>query len=171
MRSARPRTLEATHVALRILIVGSWLVGVLVLGLLAGLFVAGDWTATALGFEIAPSTRDQVLWSLRAIGVIGILSIPVNVYILRKILSMVDTVRDGDPFVPTNAERLQAIGWAFLAIQVVQLIIGWIAESIPGPSFESDASLTGWLAVLLIFVLARVFAEGARMREDLAGTV
>ena len=28
-----------------------------------------------------------------------------------------------------------------------------------------------WLAVLLTFVLARVFAEGARMRDDLQGTV
>jgi hypothetical protein len=30
---------------------------------------------------------------------------------------------------------------------------------------------TGWLAILLLFVLAQVFREGTRMREDLAGTV
>jgi len=29
----------------------------------------------------------------------------------------------------------------------------------------------GWLAVLLTFLLARVFVEGARIREDLEGTV
>jgi hypothetical protein len=29
----------------------------------------------------------------------------------------------------------------------------------------------GWLAVLLLFVLAQVFLEGTRMREDLEGTV
>jgi hypothetical protein len=32
-------------------------------------------------------------------------------------------------------------------------------------------STSGWLAVILLFVLARVFAEGATMRDDLAGTV
>ena len=32
-------------------------------------------------------------------------------------------------------------------------------------------SLTRWLAVLMLFVLARVFEQGARMREDLEGTV
>jgi hypothetical protein len=32
-------------------------------------------------------------------------------------------------------------------------------------------SVTRWLAVLLLFVLARVFEQGSRMREDLAGTV
>ena len=31
--------------------------------------------------------------------------------------------------------------------------------------------LNGWLAVLLAFLQARVFAEGTRMREDLEGTV
>ena len=29
----------------------------------------------------------------------------------------------------------------------------------------------GWLAVLLTFLLARVFAEGTLMRDDLEGTV
>jgi hypothetical protein len=32
-------------------------------------------------------------------------------------------------------------------------------------------SLTRWIAVLLLFVLARVFEQGARMREELAGTI
>ena len=32
-------------------------------------------------------------------------------------------------------------------------------------------SINGWLAVLLTFLLARVFAEGTLMREDLEGTV
>jgi hypothetical protein len=32
-------------------------------------------------------------------------------------------------------------------------------------------SVTPWLAVLLLFVLAQVFGDGARMRDDLTGTV
>jgi len=34
-----------------------------------------------------------------------------------------------------------------------------------------DFDLTGWLAILLLFVLAQVFLEGTRIREDLEGTV
>jgi hypothetical protein len=36
---------------------------------------------------------------------------------------------------------------------------------------DAGFSTSGWLAVLLTFVPARVFAEGTLMREDLAGTV
>ena len=40
-----------------------------------------------------------------------------------------------------------------------------------GLDLDWNFSFTRWLSVLLLFVLARVFAQGARMREDLAGTV
>jgi len=44
-----------------------------------------------------------------------------------------------------------------------------------GPDGKTDIdagfSINGWLAVLLTFLLARVFAEGTVMREDLEGTV
>jgi hypothetical protein len=32
-------------------------------------------------------------------------------------------------------------------------------------------NFTRWLGVLLLFVLARVFEQGARMRDELEGTV
>jgi hypothetical protein len=39
--------------------------------------------------------------------------------------------------------------------------------------FDIDWSFspTRWVAVLLLFVLARVFEQGAQMREELEGTV
>ena len=45
--------------------------------------------------------------------------------------------------------------------------------STPAHPFHLDAgfSASGWIAVLMAFVLARVFAEGTLMRDDLAGTV
>jgi hypothetical protein len=36
---------------------------------------------------------------------------------------------------------------------------------------DSGFSVVPWLAILLLFVLAGVFARGARMRADLEGTV
>ena len=45
--------------------------------------------------------------------------------------------------------------------------------STPAHPVHLDAgfSINGWLAVLLTFVLARVFAQGALMRDELEGTV
>jgi uncharacterized membrane protein len=74
-----------------------------------------------------------------------------------------------------NAYRLQAIAWALLALQILTLVIGAIGQAVSTPAhpFHLDAgfSISGWLAVLLTFLLARVFAEGTLMREDLEGTV
>jgi hypothetical protein len=55
------------------------------------------------------------------------------------------------------------------------LVIAAIVEAISTPEhpvdIEAGFSVNGWLAVLLTFILARVFAEGTLMREDLEGTV
>ena len=94
---------------------------------------------------------------------------------LKRLLGMVETVRAGDPFVAANADRLQAIAWALLVLQLLSIVIGAIGKAISTPAHPVDLdagfSINGWLAVLLTFVLARVFAHGALMREDLEGTV
>ena len=63
----------------------------------------------------------------------------------------------------------------FLFASGVALIIGAIGESISTAArpidLDAGFSTSGWLAVLLTFVLARVFEAGARMRDDLEGTV
>jgi len=70
---------------------------------------------------------------------------------------------------------LQAIAWTLLALQLLSIIIGSIGKAISTPAhplhLDAGFSLSAWLAVFLIFVLARVFAVGTRMREDLEGTV
>ena len=50
------------------------------------------------------------------------------------------------------------------------IILNWLTGA---GILDLDAgfSINGWLAVLLTFLLARVFAEGTLMREDLEGTV
>jgi hypothetical protein len=55
------------------------------------------------------------------------------------------------------------------ALNVLSIVIGAIAKtvSIPAQPLHINAgfSINGWLAVLLTFVLAHVFAKGALMRE------
>ena len=106
---------------------------------------------------------------------LGLAATPLNYLILKRLLAIIETVRNGNPFVASNAERLETIARALLAIQVLSMIIGAIGRAISTPAhpvnFDAGFSINGWLAVLLIFLLARVFAEGASMRDDLEGTV
>ncbi len=166
--------LPIASVGLRILIVLNWIYGAIVLAILIGMLVAGPWTLTALGI---PSSEQSVALAtgMRAIAALGLVAVPLNLVVLTRLVAMVRTVRLGDPFVVANASRLQAIAWILLAQQVLSIVIGFVGSSVstPGHPLHLDAgfSPSGWLAVILTFVLARVFAEGARMREDLQGTI
>ena len=171
----RPDTaaLPIAFVVLKILVILNWLFGAAILVLLL-VSPNEQWIMSA--FKLSPSPQaDRLIMGLRAVAVLGLFTIPLNHAILRRLIAMVETVRGGDPFVAANAQRLQAIGWALLALQLVGLLIAGIAEAVSTPAhpLELDAgfSINGWLAVLLTFVLARVFAEGALMRAELEGTV
>jgi hypothetical protein len=166
--------LPIAYLALRGLIVLNLLFGACILAVLASSFVNAPWTMKALGVSEFPDAG-AVMAGMRAIATLGLASIPLVHAILARLTAMVVTVRAGDPFVPANAHRLHSIAWALLALQLLSLVIGGIAKAISTPDhpFHLDAgfSINGWMAVLLTFVLARVFAEGTLMREDLEGTV
>jgi hypothetical protein len=133
-----------------------------------------EWIMASFHLSPSPDT-EQLILGMRAIAVLGLVSIPINYLILKRLLAIVKTVGVGDPFVAANASRLQTIAWALLALQILSIIIGAIANSVSSPAhplhINAGFSINGWLAVLLTFLLARVFAEGTLMREDLEGTV
>jgi hypothetical protein len=165
--------LPIAHVALRTLIVANWLMGAAILALLV-VSPNEQWIMRA--FKLSPSPEaERLVMGLRAIAVFGLAAIPLNYSVLKRLLAIVETVRAGDPFVGANASRLQAIAWALLTLQLLSLVIDGIAKAVSSPAHPLDLdagfSIAGWLAVLLTFLLARVFAEGTRMREDLEGTV
>jgi hypothetical protein len=165
--------LPIAHVVLRILIVLNWLMAAAIVALLVAL-PNEQWIMRA--FKLTPSPdAARLVMGLRAIAVLGLAAIPLNYSVLKRLLAMVETVRAGDPFVAANASRLQAIAWALLALQLLSLVIGAIGNSVSTPAhpvnLDAGFSISGWLAVLLTFLLARVFAEGTLMREDLEGTV
>ena len=146
--------------AIGVLLIASFVMPGLLFRALVGLKGAGSWELHA---------------ALRAIVVIGIVGAYVVHRVLRALQAMVDTVRDRDPFIADNADRLQAIAWYVLAGEVLRLLVGAIAWSVSRQveplQMHVGFSLAPWLAVLLLFVLARVFDQGTRMRADLEGTV
>ncbi len=172
-RSSASAALPLPHFTLRLLLVLNWMMAGLVLVLL-GVMPNRGWVMQSL--HLTPSAgADRVVFGLRAIAVLGLVTVPLNYLGLTRLLAIVDTVRQGEPFVAANAARLQTIAWVLLSLQVLGLAIGAIGDSVSAiaPTVDIDAgfSLTGWLAVLLTFLLARVFAEGTRLRDDLEGVV
>jgi hypothetical protein len=108
------------------------------------------------------------VWMLLAAPVIATIHI-----LLSRLLEMVETVRAGEPFVPANARRMKTIAWCVLALQLFDLVCGVMASAmnLAGSRIPWSFSITGWVAVLLLFVLARVFDEGARIRSDLEAMI
>ena len=165
--------LPVAHVLLRILILLNWLMGAVIIVLLVAM-PTRRWIMSAL--DLTPSLEaDRLVMGLRIIAIVGLATIPLNHIVLQRLLAMVRTVRAGEAFVAANAARLKAIGWALLALQIVGIVIGGIAKSVSTAAhplhLNAGFSATGWLAVLLAFILSSVFAEGAAMRDDLEGTV
>jgi hypothetical protein len=166
--------LPAARRLLTALLYVNWVYGLGILGLLLASLVAPGLVFEALGVRPA-GARDSLEFGMRLIMVIGIAAVPLAYVILSRLRAIVDTVREGDPFVAANARRLQTIAWAYLGLELLHLGVGVVAASAGSSAQPLDVnwrfSVTPWVAVLLLFVLARVFDHGARMRADLEGTV
>lgn len=173
MPVASSRALPIAFLVLRILVVLNWVMGAVILTVLVA-STNESWILDA--FKLDPSLDpERLLTGLRAIAVLGIAVVALNRAVLNRLVAIVETVRAGDPFVSANASRLQAIAWSLLALQLLGMVIGAIAGSVSTPEYplhlDAGFSINGWLAVLLTFLLARVFAEGTHMRDDLEGVV
>jgi len=160
------------YVILRILIVVNWLGGAAILALLV-VMPNEQWIMSAFKLSPSPDAARLVL-GLRVIAVLGLAATPLNHVVLKRLLVIVETVRAGDAFVAANASRLQAIAKVLLALNLLSIVIGAIAKTVSSPAhplhINAGFSINGWLAVLLTFVLARVFAEGTLLREEVERT-
>jgi len=152
----------------------NWLYGLGILGLLLASLVVPGTLFRALGVRPAAG-RETLELGMRLVMVIGIAAVPMAYVVLSRLRAIVDTVREGDPFVAANARRLQTIAWAYLGLELLHIAVGIVSASSGSSAQPLDVhwcfSVTPWVAVLLLFVLARVFDHGARMRADLEGTV
>ena len=166
--------LPIAWVAIKLLILFNMVMGVFIVVMLGLSFAGEDWFFTAL--KVGPDAQSPgFMAGMRAIMVLGLASIPLFHLFYTRLLRMIETVRHGDPFILANAHRLRAMGWIILAVHVLHICIGAVARVVSTPTtkldIDGEISPLVLLAVLLLFVLAQVFALGADMREELEGTV
>lgn len=166
-----PTLLSTTRSILRVLTVLNAVAGVGFLLFLGLTFGREDLWLNRVGRSVSDPTA--LLFWMRAVLLVGVLVAPIAHLLLIRLLAIVHSVQAGSPFTLANAARLKVIAWSLLAIQLLDLGYGWISFRMAElqSAFGWSFGLTGWLAVLLLFVLARVFERGAAMEDELAGTV
>lgn len=144
-----------------------------VLGLLAT-WLTPDFFDGLLTAATSVTDAAAALTGIRLLMMIGVVMTMAIDRLLVSLSAIVASAGTGDPFEPDNARRLQTIGWALLTLQLLDVPCALLARfwpSLGSAAPSGDISVGGWIATLMVFVLARVFAAGSVMRDDLAGTV
>ncbi|MFT4954037.1 MAG: hypothetical protein ACI8U3_000405 [Brevundimonas sp.] len=144
-----------------------WLVtGILLLVLIASLFIPLDNLTVTVGDERQlPLTRSLVVFGLGSVAAYfgGF------VLILRNLRKIFRTLTLGDPFQPDNVRRLRQVGVILAVVTggvfIAQMLMARAAPGVLSPQGFSDL-LTPVFSVLVVFVLAEVFREGARLRRE-----
>ena len=173
MPTSLPDPLPLSRRLLRVVIALNMLMGAFIVTLLITSFVAEEFIMRAL-MKAHGSADEGFVMGLRAIMVLGLIAVPVTHVVLTRLLDIVDTVGEGDPLIAENAARLQTIAWSVLGLELLHLAVGAVATAASQHhplDLDWNFSFSRWLTVLLLFVLARVFAQGAAMRADIEGTV
>ena len=165
--------LGLSRLLLRILVALNLAMGALMILGFAATFVFEDGLSRVLrawlrGVNLAlllPTVRVWLLLALPGVAAIHLLFV--------RTLDILRAVRLGHPFEAENAARLRTMAWCLLVVQLLQLANGVMSRiaTIAHARINWEPSLVGWLAVLLLFVLAGVFDAGARMRSELEAMI
>ncbi|MEQ1817910.1 MAG: DUF2975 domain-containing protein [Terricaulis sp.] len=106
---------------------------------------------------------------------IGAVAIGGSLMIVWRLRRLFDSFSSGEPFRRENANHLRAIWMIMLAIEVSRYVLlglttvlmaathTQLAES---AEFEMRVDLSTWGSILILIVLAEVFREGARLKEE-----
>lgn len=173
---------NAARAVLKIVNLLNWLAqcvfAVVLVALVTGLATPSTFGGILAGHDIPsaalPGHEAAYLHLIELVLVIGF-ALATGVHIVcTRAIAIIDTLKAGDPFVRVNAKRLTEIGWALLALQFIYLAYAWLSHELEiatGRHAGWDPAFNGWLTVLLVFVLARVFAHGTELQDEVEGTV
>ncbi|MBW8881356.1 MAG: DUF2975 domain-containing protein [Asticcacaulis sp.] len=177
----RDPLLVVTHVASLLGMAGLAALAVIALGtsLLVWL-IRAKMSAAMAGIPYVDAARMPFLMSM---NLLLVAAMAVAGFLFLKLLRrLVTSVAEGNPFGTDNARRLNFMAWLTVAANILAMFVGgygvWFAvlTHVQNPGYAATPSSfafnpIGWLLTLVLFVLARVFGQGASMRDDLEGTV
>ena len=178
MRALGPGSVSSfLKIILDVVFAALWIgIGILSLLTLAALLLSYNPDILSGLRETSPSAFSELVRTGPAMagGLVGaalyLAGVLVIVAALRRIFA---TLTVGDPFHPDNVARLRLIGLMLAGLELGRYAFWAIAAwLLPGVDrVEPTLSLTAWFSVLVVFVLAEVFREGARLRREAELTI
>jgi hypothetical protein len=167
----------ALDCAYLVLLVAQAITLILIIGVLVALPFLSSLHGGHFNFDGHPEDLAMLLgrWpSVEAVLFTGGLYLAALIVIVNRLRRVFETLTVGDPFRPENVGRLRTVGLSLIALEVVGYLFRLAAQ---WATFDLDSgvkfsiSLSGWFAILAVFVLAEVFREGARLRSDAELTI
>ena len=141
-----------------------------------GLVVAG----VDIGFP-GEDPGHRLMWILLGPAlVLGMLWMGGTLLIVRRLRRLFESFTSGEPFKKENANHLRVIWVTMLAMELAKIVffaVGFALVASHGLLGEIRADsdtkievdgldLGPWISILVLIVLAEVFREGARLREE-----
>ncbi|GAB5459115.1 MAG: hypothetical protein Hens3KO_21450 [Henriciella sp.] len=139
--------------------------------LLVGTGLLGSLNGGGVSMPGVEANVENVAPGRLFVAMVGIVVFSVGIaFVCSQLSRILSTLADGDPFVPENGPRLTRIALAIAAIEVVRTVFTLIISATVDLGDNYEASITinlaVWGAVIVLFVLAQVFREGTRLREE-----
>ncbi|MEZ5959652.1 MAG: DUF2975 domain-containing protein [Hyphomonadaceae bacterium] len=108
---------------------------------------------------------------------VGGVTIGGSLIIVGRLRRLFDSFSTGDPFRRENATHLRVIWITMVAIELSRyvllatlgVLLGMFGapDSVASASFSIDGdNFSNWMSILIVIVLAEVFREGARLKEE-----
>lgn len=92
-------------------------------------------------------------------------------WILNRLRRMFLAVNQGDAFERANVGRLQGVGAGLVGVQISAFILTWTVPEGIIDDLDYSIDVGAWLGILIVFMLAEVFRQGAAMRDEHQMTV
>ncbi|MEL7540515.1 MAG: DUF2975 domain-containing protein [Pseudomonadota bacterium] len=147
------------------IVLGTFLFIILGIGLL------GSLNGGELDLPLIEARADGVPTGRIVAALIGLVVFaPGIAYVCAQLRRILSTLAEGDPFVPENAPRLTRIAIAIGLIEGIRilsvLVLATTVDLGEGYVASININLAVWGAVIVLLILAQVFKEGTRLREE-----
>lgn len=105
---------------------------------------------------------------------IGAAAITGSLIIVWRLRKLFDSFSSGEPFRRENATHLRVIWITMVAIELARYALlaltGVLLANFGGPNVDANYTFaidfSTWMSILVLIVLAEVFREGARLKEE-----
>ncbi len=187
MRTFGPNSVSSgLAIALKIgyVLVALWVAGI-VAGAVTSLLIFALSTLATAKSQPWPAALSylEMTWTVGIPDVVYRLALAVGAYrIVYGLRALFDAFAQNQPFAAGNAEQLRKIWVTLVVVEIIRigafiaaralttLYIAGVASALP-EEIRSPIDLYHWFVIFVVLILAEVFRQGTRLREDSELTV